>query len=111
MREAELETYFRRRVQLSLGGLCLKLAPTVKGMPDRLVLLPGGRMHLVELKTPTGRTSASQRHLHDVLAKLGIHVAVLYGPEEVTAWVRERAEEGYQATRYKRRKKPEEAAS
>lgn len=37
------------------GGLCLKwVCPGWAGVPDRLVLLPGGRVVFVELKRPKG---------------------------------------------------------
>ncbi len=37
------------------GGLCLKwVCPGWAGVPDRIVLLPGGRVVFVELKRPKG---------------------------------------------------------
>jgi hypothetical protein len=51
VRESQLETYFVRVVRLVLHGKTFKMAPTVRGVPDRLVLLPGGVVELVELKT------------------------------------------------------------
>ena len=37
------------------GGLCLKwICPGWAGVPDRIVLLPGGRVVFVELKRPKG---------------------------------------------------------
>ena len=37
------------------GGLCLKwVCPGWAGVPDRIVLLPGGRIIFVELKRPKG---------------------------------------------------------
>lgn len=37
------------------GGLCLKwVCPGWAGVPDRIVLLPGGRAVFVELKRPKG---------------------------------------------------------
>lgn len=37
------------------GGLCLKwVCPGWSGVPDRLILLPGGRIIFVELKRPKG---------------------------------------------------------
>lgn len=39
----------------SHGGLCLKwVCPGWAGVPDRIVLLPGGRVFFVELKRPSG---------------------------------------------------------
>ena len=37
------------------GGLCLKwVCPGWSGVPDRIVLLPGGKVIFVELKRPKG---------------------------------------------------------
>lgn len=37
------------------GGLCLKwVSPGRAGVPDRIILLPGGRIIFVELKRPQG---------------------------------------------------------
>lgn len=89
--EASLEAYFNRAVRLRCGGRMVKLAPTEKGVPDRLVLLPGGRMYLVELKTDVGRTSAAQDLWHERAADLGTRVWVLHGRREIDAWINARA--------------------
>lgn len=68
------------------GGIAIKLSPTVAGVPDRLVILPGGRMYMVELKAPNGKLSPVQHHVHDLLRKLGIRVHVLYGMKGVDEW-------------------------
>lgn len=50
--EEQVETYLVRTIY-KLGGLCLKFGvPGVRGYPDRLCILPGGRMFFVELKRP-----------------------------------------------------------
>jgi hypothetical protein len=84
--EASLEAYFNRQVRL-LGGRATKLAPTEKGVPDRLVLLPGGRMYLVELKTTKGRTSAAQDLWHERAAALGTRVQLLVGRAGIDKWL------------------------
>lgn len=86
MLEAALERRFTARVKAA-GGLAFKLAPTVAGIPDRMVLGPGGRLWLVELKTETGKLSPIQELWHARAAELGHDVAVLYGREQVDAWV------------------------
>lgn len=85
--EAGLEAFFRKRVRL-VGGYTVKLAPTEKGMPDRLVVMPGGRMYLVELKTATGAVSPAQRVWHDRMAAKGVHVHVVTGKDGVVHWLR-----------------------
>lgn len=93
--EAKLEGLFYRSVRGLLRGRTIKIMPTEKGAPDRLVLLPGGKMHLVELKTETGRLAPAQKLWHDRAALLGIHVHVLYGEEDILRWVQERQSEFY----------------
>lgn len=52
MREKEIEQKLAAEVR-KRGGMCLKLScPGMDGVPDRLVLLPGGRMAFAELKAP-----------------------------------------------------------
>lgn len=86
--EAKLERLFYDLVRSERRGIVVKLAPTVRGLPDRLVLLPGGFIHLVELKTETGALSPVQQVWHDRAAQLGVHVHVLYGEAEIRRWVR-----------------------
>lgn len=91
--EASLEAHFNRQVRLRLAGRSVKLAPTEKGMPDRLVLLPGGRVHLVELKAVGGHTSAAQDLWHERSASLGTRVTVLTGRDQVDRWIGQQATE------------------
>lgn len=50
--EKQIEQKLVRAV-MAMGGLCPKLvSPGMDGMPDRMVLLPGGRMAFAELKAP-----------------------------------------------------------
>lgn len=55
------------------GGLCLKwVCPGWIGVPDRIVLLPGGRIIFVELKRPKGgRFSEMQKWWAKKLTDLG----------------------------------------
>lgn len=89
--EAAHEDFFRTSVRKKLGGLVFKITG-VKGIPDRMVLLPGGRIELVELKTTTGAPSPIQRLWHAKAAALGVIVTVLHGRDEITAWVEARRE-------------------
>lgn len=100
--ESALEQHFYREVRLKLNGIVNKMAPTVKGMPDRLVLLPGGRIVLVELKAWNGELMDRQKLWHERAAALGTHVVVLTGRAEIDAWIRAQLPEKVKNT-YKRR--------
>lgn len=88
MIEAQLETLLRHQV-LKHGGLSFKLAPTTAGMPDRMVLWPGGVIHLVELKTDTGPLRRVQEVWHGKALALGTTVQVVRGASGVHAYVEE----------------------
>lgn len=70
--EKEIEKKLRTAVE-AVGGLCLKwVCPGWTGVPDRLVLLPGGRLVFVETKRPKGgRLSKMQLWWAKVLTGLG----------------------------------------
>ena len=52
MREKTIEQHLVKAVKNS-GGIAPKLvSPGFDGMPDRLVLLPGGKIGFVEVKVP-----------------------------------------------------------
>ncbi len=72
---AELEKDIERalgRMVKRRGGLCLKwVCPGWSGVPDRIVLLPGGRIIFVELKRRGGRVSPMQSWWKTTLFKLG----------------------------------------
>ena len=80
--EKRIEAGMRRKVT-AMGGLCLKfVSPGCAGVPDRVLLLPGGRVIFVELKTDTGRLSPVQVRVIQRMQKLGIDVRVVYGKED-----------------------------
>ena len=62
----------------SKGGIALKFtSPGFAGMPDRLVLLPHGRMGFVELKAPGRKPRPLQLARHRLLRRLGFKVYVI----------------------------------
>ncbi len=66
------------------GGICPKLvSPGFDGMPDRLVLLPYGRMGFVEVKAPGEKPRPLQTARHHLLTRLGFKVYVLDAPEQI----------------------------
>lgn len=84
--ESKIERQFALAVK-ARGGLPIKMAPTVAGIPDRLVLWPGGGFSLVELKTKTGRLRAIQVYRHAQLRAMGHEVVVLHGELEIIDWL------------------------
>lgn len=88
MREREVERHLRERVEAQ-GGRCEKFDPSLSpGMPDRIVMLPGGVLVWVELKKPKGgRLSELQRFRHRQLRALGQRVEVVWTKEQADALV------------------------
>lgn len=87
-RERVVEAYFNKKVK-DLGGISVKILPATAGVPDRLVLLPGGRLFLVELKrTKGGSLRPIQRVFHAKALARGYRIPVLSGKEEVDQWLK-----------------------
>jgi hypothetical protein len=60
------------------GGIAQKfVSPGLDGMPDRIVLLPGGRIGFVEVKAAGKTPRALQLKRHRQLRELGFKVFVL----------------------------------
>lgn len=83
MREKTVEQRLVKAVK-SRGGICPKFtSPGYDGMPDRLVLLPKGRMAFVEVKAPGKKPRPLQVNRHELLRKLGFKVFILDEPEKI----------------------------
>jgi len=68
----------------SMGGIAPKfVSPGFDGMPDRLVLLPGGKIGFVEVKAPGKEPRPLQVARHELLRRLGFKVYVLDDPEQI----------------------------
>ncbi len=68
----------------AMGGIAPKFtSPGFDGMPDRLVLLPRGRMGFVELKAPGRKPRPLQLARHRLLRRLGFKVFVIDGIEQI----------------------------
>lgn len=85
MRETVVEKTLRLAVK-ARGGWAIKLLPSVSGLPDRIVLLPGGKIIFIELKSPTGTVAPHQTVIHNRLRALGFEVLVLTSPTAVEEW-------------------------
>jgi len=59
VREIEIEKYLMKRVK-DKGGLCWKFTSGLAGMPDRIVMFPGGKLGFLEVKKPGSLPRALQ---------------------------------------------------
>lgn len=68
--EKVLEAALRTSVKAK-GGIAIKLLPSLAGLPDRMVLMPRGRIWFIELKTTGYRLKPLQKWWRNYLRSLG----------------------------------------
>ena len=89
MREREIERKLVNAVKVA-GGICPKwVAPGFDGVPDRIVLMPGGKIAFVEVKAPGEKPRPLQVSRHELLRQLGFKVFVLDGVEKIGGMIDE----------------------
>ena len=83
MREKTVEQKLVSEVKKA-GGICPKwVAPGFDGVPDRIVMLPGGRIAFVEVKAPGEKPRPLQAARHELLKRLGFRVYILDEIEKI----------------------------
>ena len=83
MKEKVLERKLVDAVK-AMGGIAPKyISPNFYGMPDRLVLIPVGRLAFVEVKSYGEQPRPLQEARHGMLRRLGFKVFVLDRPEQI----------------------------
>jgi hypothetical protein len=83
MREKSIEKKLVNAVR-GMGGIAPKfVSPGYDGMPDRIVLVPGGHMAFVEVKAPGEKPRALQLARHEMLRRLGFKVYVLDDEQQI----------------------------
>lgn len=87
--ESEIERRLGREIK-RLGGLYYKFtSPNLPGVPDRIVIMPGGRIIFVELKTETGRLANVQKWVISEMQARDADVRVIKGWPEAQAFLAE----------------------
>ncbi len=77
MREKEIEKKLTLEAKRR-GGLAVKfVSPSFDGMPDRILLMPGGIIAFVEVKAPGKLPRPLQMARHRILRGLGFSVFIL----------------------------------
>lgn len=83
MEEKRIEQKLVKEMK-ELNGLCLKLScPGFAGMPDRLILLPTGKIGFVEVKRKGEKPRPLQISRHRLLKALGFKVYVLDDEKQI----------------------------
>ena len=83
MREKTIESKLIKAVR-SMGGLAPKfVSPGLDGVPDRLVLLPGGNIAFIEVKAPGETMRPLQVRRKRQLESLGFSVYCIDSPEQI----------------------------
>lgn len=89
MQESRIEKRLKKEIEL-VGGKALKfISPGVTGVPDRIVLLPHGRIIFVELKAPGEKLRPIQETRKKQLEKLGFTVKVIDSLDGVSSFITE----------------------
>ena len=89
MGEKQVEQRLKNQVK-KRGGKALKfVSPGIRGVPDRIVLLPGARTIFVELKAPGEEMELLQRKRAAELRAMGFPVYCLDSFEAVDQFIQE----------------------
>lgn len=88
MREKDIENYLREQVK-KIKGIAYKFeSPGNAGVPDRLVLLPGGKIFFVELKAPGKKPTKLQVSQMRKIMNLGFTVLVIDSKQGVDEFIK-----------------------
>lgn len=86
--ERDIERYLVKEVRKKHGKAFKFVSPASAGVPDRIIILPGGVTCFVELKRPGGKPRPVQRFILLYLYHLGHRVAVVDNKDTAKALVR-----------------------
>lgn len=88
MLENEVEKHLCKRVKNDLGGWALKfVSPGQNGVPDRIILVPMGRIYFVETKAPGKKLRKLQNWVCGLIMQLGFTVLRIDTKEKVDDFI------------------------
>jgi Holliday junction resolvase len=75
--EKYLEKKLREEIRLR-GGIALKYtSPYITGIPDRIVLMPNGKIYFIELKSKNKKPTEIQKHMIEKISNLSFYVRII----------------------------------
>lgn len=89
MRETTIEKHLKNEVKKHGAKAWKFISPGLRGVPDRIVLLPGGESVFVELKAPGEKREPLQVKRASELQDLGFKVYCLDSIKLVDQFIRE----------------------
>lgn len=90
--ESVIEKRLKKEIE-KIGGKALKfISPGMSGVPDRIVLMPQGRIAFVELKAPGKKRRKLQEYRAMELEKLGFRVECIDSIDGVQSFVKQLTE-------------------
>ena len=90
MLESDIEKHLCKRVKSELHGWALKfVSPGQNGVPDRVILVPDGRIYFVETKAPGKKLRRLQEHVCCLIKQLGFKVLRIDTKAKVDAFISE----------------------
>jgi len=89
MLESKIERRLKQEVEKRGGRAWKFVSPGMAGVPDRLILLPGGKVIFVELKAPGEQLRPLQEKRAKELRELGFTVYKIDSISEIKSFIAE----------------------
>lgn len=94
MLERAIEQYLVKQAKAAGGRAYKFVSPGNSGVPDRIVLLPGGRIAFAELKAPGKKPTPLQMNQQRFIQNQGMPIVVIDSREQVDDLINRMQAEG-----------------
>ena len=89
MLEKDIEAWLNKQIE-KMGGIAYKfVSPGNPGVPDRIYILPDGKVWFVELKQQFGRIANIQKWQRQRLLEMGCNYRLVRGMDDAKAFVQQ----------------------